>query len=111
VLVPNPEFKSQGDFSLDGNRLSNRPPLDYTYAGIGVYHPDCFASFQPGESFALGPWLRRQAEQQLLSGEVFTGLWMDIGTPERLQQLENLLHGESDADSGVLPSGTAGGKH
>lgn len=91
VLVPNPEFKQQGDFGVDDGYLSNHAPLDFTYAGIGIYNPCCFDQYQHGESFALGPWLREQAERQTISAEVYHGTWMDIGTPQRLQQLEHYL--------------------
>ncbi len=91
VLVPNPEFKEQGDFSVSNGYLSNHAPHEYTYAGIGIYNPNCFEQYQHGESFALGPWLRTQAEQQNITAEIYQGTWMDIGTPQRLQQLEHYL--------------------
>ncbi len=91
VLVPNPVFKDQGDFGLTESYLSNQPPLDFTYSGLGVYNPSCFAHIERGESFALAPWLRQQADLTAVSAEVYQGKWMDIGTPERLKQLENYL--------------------
>ncbi len=91
VLIPNPKFKHTGDFGIESGWLVNCSPADFTYSGIGIYCPSYFKRFTDGESFALGPILRREAEQKRISAEVYRGLWMDIGTPERLQQLRHML--------------------
>lgn len=91
VLVPNPSHHSAGDFSFnaDGIAAVEGSPK-YTYSGIGLYHPDLFASIPDGKS-ALAPLLKQAMLAQRISAELQTGFWMDIGTPERLAQLEHLL--------------------
>ncbi|WP_144392176.1 N-acetylmuramate alpha-1-phosphate uridylyltransferase MurU [Pleionea sediminis] len=91
VLVENPSFKEVGDFGICGSRLTNDLSQSFTYSGIGVYNPAFFQRYAAGSSFPLGPVLREQAEQQLVSAEVYRGCWMDIGTPERLHQINELL--------------------
>ncbi len=91
ILVPIPAFKSQGDFGLDNGLLKNAKHPKYTYAGIGVYNPHYFQQFDRGDSFALGPLLKQEAEHGRVSAQLYQGLWMDIGTPERLAELDTLL--------------------
>ncbi|MDD1631059.1 MAG: nucleotidyltransferase family protein [Methylococcaceae bacterium] len=91
VLVDNPEHHPQGDFGLDntGKVIENcREKL--TFSGIGLYRPELFSNTPPGSS-KLGPLLRQAIANQRVSGQKFAGFWMDIGTPERLQEL-NFLH-------------------
>jgi N-acetyl-alpha-D-muramate 1-phosphate uridylyltransferase len=85
VLVPNPPYKTQGDFVLNGGRVSNpKAGEGLTYSGIAVIHPRLFEGCQPG-AFALAPLLRRAADAGRVSGEHFAGQWVDVGTPERLE--------------------------
>lgn len=86
VLVPNPPHNLRGDFGLVGSRI-NDDGSQYTYSGISVLHPELFEGCKPG-SFKLAPLLRRAVDQGLVTGELFKGLWSDIGTPERLLSLE-----------------------
>jgi len=90
VLVPNPEHHPQGDFALaaDG-RVSEQGTARLTYSGIAVLHPALFDGCTPGE-FPLAPLLRRAMAQGRVSGECHSGLWMDVGTPERLAQAARL---------------------
>src|SRR5690606_8353351 len=89
VLVDNPEHHPQGDFSLDhGQVRAQRPGL--TYSGIAVLSPELFADCQPG-AFKLAPLLRQAMAQGAVSGEHFGGQWVDVGTHERLAQVEQLL--------------------
>jgi len=92
VLIPNPEHHPQGDFGLDARgRVDGAAQARLTFSGIGVYHPTFFAGIAAGERRALGPMLHAAAARGRLTGERFDGLWMDIGTPERLAQLRTLL--------------------
>lgn len=89
VLVPNPPHHPEGDFGLtpDG-RLSATPPR-YTFSGIAVLHPALFRGLAPGIRplrDVLHPAVRRGA----LLGEVYKGLWRDVGTPERLADVRAL---------------------
>lgn len=92
LLVPNPAYKADGDFSLDGDRLID--PLagkaSYTFSGISIHRPELFAGCTPGR-FPMLPLWRAASQRRQLSGEVFDGLWSDVGTPGRLAELEMLL--------------------
>ncbi len=87
VLIKNPEHHPQGDFCLAGNGLLSEHGADkLTYSGIGLYHPKLFAQIIPGK-LKLGSLLRQVMPDKKISGEKFNGFWMDIGTPQRLQEL------------------------
>lgn len=87
VLVPNPPHHPEGDFGLRDGRVGNGSPRRYTYAGIGVYHPDMFKDSVPG-AFPLAPLIRAAAERGEVTGELYSGAWIDVGTPERLGLLQ-----------------------
>lgn len=91
VLVPNPQHHPAGDFSLHNGFVSNDDIERLTFSGIGVYHPSLFADIGAGQRAPLGPMLKRLAEAGQVRGVVHRGLWMDIGTPERLDSLNRLL--------------------
>jgi len=90
VLVDNPPHHPEGDFALANGRLSTQGTPRYTYSGIGIYHPDLFRGCSGG-AFPLAPLLRAAMERGLVSGEHYLGRWLDIGTPERLQVLDQML--------------------
>lgn len=92
VLVPNPPHHAEGDFSLIEGRLGLDGPRRHTYSGIGVYRQELFDESAPGR-FPLAPLLRHAASQGLVSGELFSGKWLDIGTPARLDALQSYLAG------------------
>lgn len=97
VLVDNPPHHPQGDFVLDAGRLRNTgsrlstlgSPL--TFSGIGVYHRALFAHTPGGVNAPLAPLLRLAIDAGRVSGEHFAGRWVDVGTPERLQLLDESL--------------------
>lgn len=91
VLVPNPPHRPQGDFSLADGLVGNGGEPRYTYAGVAVMSPQLVAAVRPGEKAALAPLLRQAAEQRRISGELYSGLWQDVGTVERLRELEMIL--------------------
>jgi MurNAc alpha-1-phosphate uridylyltransferase len=88
VLVPNPEHNPEGDFALDGNRVIDNK--QYTFSGIGYYSPKLFKGLPYGKS-ALAPLLREAMKEGKVSGELYEGEWLDIGTPERLELLNAQL--------------------
>lgn len=92
VLVDNPPHHCAGDFALCAERVgeaqTGQPSL--TYSGIAVLAPALFAGCQPG-AFKLAPLLRRAMGAGLVSGERFAGRWVDVGTHERLAEVERLL--------------------
>jgi len=91
VLVPNPAHRAQGDFSLANGRVGGGSGARYTYAGVAVMSPRLVAPVQRGAKAPLAPLLYAAVDEQRLSGELFQGLWQDVGTPERLAQLETQL--------------------
>lgn len=92
VLVDNPAHHPQGDFCLQQERLSDarEGQANLTYSGIAVLAPALFAGCQPG-AFKLAPLLRRAMVDGQVSGERFAGRWVDVGTHERLAEVERLL--------------------
>ena len=91
VLVPNPEHHASGDFQLHpDNTLSFDGETKWTFSGIGIYSPTFFNT-APKDSTKLSALLRTAMLEKRVTGQVFEGFWMDIGTPERLQTLENHL--------------------
>jgi MurNAc alpha-1-phosphate uridylyltransferase len=95
VLVPNPAHHPEGDFDFAGGRLlpaaSPLPARRLTFSGIGVYHPRFFAALPDGHAAKLGPLLRSAAEEGRAGAECHPRHWTDVGTPERLQALIDLL--------------------
>jgi N-acetyl-alpha-D-muramate 1-phosphate uridylyltransferase len=88
VLVPNPAHHTKGDFTLLNGQVVDDSEPRYTYSGIGVYHPELFAGCREGR-FPLAPLLRMAMQTRQVTGEHYSGLWTDVGTTERLNQLNN----------------------
>jgi MurNAc alpha-1-phosphate uridylyltransferase len=89
VMVENPAHHSGGDFSLDGERVVYaNAEQTLTYAGIGVFSPSFFAGVQPGTVMKLRPLLDAAIAAGTLTGERFAGRWVDVGTPQRLAELD-----------------------
>ncbi len=86
VLVPKPSFKASGDFDLVEGRVQNSESPTLTFSGVAVYRPEFFAACEPGR-FPLAPMLQAAADEGKLSGEIYAGSWEDVGTPERLAQI------------------------
>jgi len=90
VLIPNPPHHPRGDFGLEGNVVVQRDSERLTYANVGIYRPEFFAGCAAGRFPLLEP-LNRAIAAHLVRGEVHRGAWSDVGTPERLAQLEARL--------------------
>jgi len=84
ILVPNPEHNPEGDFALDGNLVVDNK--QYTYSGIGYYSAKLFEGIPYGKSSTI-PLLRAAMKEGKVTGELYEGEWLDIGTPERLELL------------------------
>jgi MurNAc alpha-1-phosphate uridylyltransferase len=91
TLVNNPAHVPQGDFALNEvgriERKEASTAPTYTYSTIGLYRPDMVAGIEVGQKAALRPYLERAIDAGKLSGCHYKGAWTDVGTPERLQQL------------------------
>lgn len=91
VLVPNPPHRANGDFSLEGGMVGNDGSPRYTYAGVAVVSAQLVEPVKRGDKVPLAPLLRAAAARGLISGELFRGLWQDVGTAQRLAELEMQL--------------------
>jgi MurNAc alpha-1-phosphate uridylyltransferase len=104
VLVPNPPQHPNGDFVLDGGSIAAEPaqaarasaapaPVAgrLTFSGIGVYSPALFAGTRGDAPARLAPLLRAAALERRCGAERYDGRWTDVGTPERLAELEACL--------------------
>ncbi|MDX2506827.1 MAG: nucleotidyltransferase family protein [Gammaproteobacteria bacterium] len=100
VLVDNPEHHPEGDFYCRHHQVTDQePPFEgrrFTFSGIARYHPDFFHAIRAGKQ-ALAPMLRAAMAKQQVSGEIYQGLWWDIGTAQRLQELNNTQAAKSTA--------------
>ncbi len=83
VLVNKPPYLPQADFGLSKTSQLENTNLEFTFAGIGCYHPELFEGYKLGR-YSVTPILRELAEEGRASGEIYTGKWLDIGSPERL---------------------------
>jgi N-acetyl-alpha-D-muramate 1-phosphate uridylyltransferase len=116
VLVDNPPQHPNGDFALNETRIVPPPPLAplvrgkscsspdkgrlggvhvLTFSGIGIYRPDLFSQIPRGSIAPLAPLLRAQIALGKVSGEHHPGLWVDVGTSQRLQELDQQLRSSS----------------
>lgn len=88
VLVNNPEHHPNGDFGVRGDRIVNEAPK-FTFSGIGIYQPSLFSEITRGSVAPLAPLLRAQIALGKVSGEHHEGFWVDVGTPQRLAELDS----------------------
>jgi MurNAc alpha-1-phosphate uridylyltransferase len=91
VLVDNPPHHPGGDFALadDGGVSESGGGERLTYSGLAVLHPRLFEGCEPG-AFPIRPLLVRAMAASAVTGEHHRGQWLDVGTPERLQEAERL---------------------
>ncbi|MEN8107290.1 MAG: N-acetylmuramate alpha-1-phosphate uridylyltransferase MurU [Pseudomonadota bacterium] len=90
VLVDNPEHHPDGDFILSADRVTRGSGRRLTFSGIGVYRPALFEGCSAG-AFPLAPLLRKAMADDKVSGVHYQGVWYDIGTPERLQEVNDAV--------------------
>jgi len=94
VLVENPEHNPQGDFSLAGNGLvADDGDEKFTFSGVSVMSAMLFSGLD-ADKMALAPLLRDAMARQQVSGELYQGEWVDVGTPERLAKLDECVRRE-----------------
>ncbi|QWD98329.1 nucleotidyltransferase family protein [Polynucleobacter sp. MG-5-Ahmo-C2] len=90
LMVPNPAQHPEGDFFLKDSVVSNHGSAEaekLTFSGIGIYHKDLFKDLEIDVPAKLAPLLRVAMEQNKVFGEKYIGPWHDVGTPQRLQEL------------------------
>lgn len=107
VLIANPQHHPQGDFALDADGfLASDGASKLTFSGIGVYRPRFLAGWRDAigdvidntsgadetpPRFRLAPLLRAAMDRGAVTGESHAGRWTDVGTPQRLRELEDSL--------------------
>jgi MurNAc alpha-1-phosphate uridylyltransferase len=89
VMVNNPTHNPGGDFYFAGHSLHPKQGCKLTFSGIAIYHKSFFAQLSAGIK-PLAPMLRTAIEQELVGAQLFTGQWTDVGTPQRLTQLNEI---------------------
>ena len=99
ILVENPAHNPNGDFALSSSGLITNGSEQFTFSGIAVYQRQFFDNIDEDVS-ALGPLIRQHIVDETVSGEVYSGQWFDIGTPQRLEQLDAQLR--TDVNNGDL---------
>lgn len=90
LLTANPEHNLKGDFSIENSLAKNTGAPMYTYSGIGVFTAEFFDAMPQGRR-ALAPIIRTKILHSQVSAEVHHGRWLDAGTLQRIEQLEQLL--------------------
>ena len=95
VLVDNPDHHPDGDFALRRGKVLDDGEHKLTFSGIGIYRPELFASIVRGTKARLAPLLREQMAAGRVGGEHHHGLWLDVGTPQRLQELDQMLQNKA----------------
>ena len=88
VMVTNPAHHPSGDFTLSTGWIGDSAASRLTFSGIGIYSPALFAGIAPGTRARLAPLLREAMATRRVAGEFFDGRWTDVGTPQRLRELD-----------------------
>jgi MurNAc alpha-1-phosphate uridylyltransferase len=92
VLVDNPVHHISGDFSLSDGFLAEKDIKAYTFSGISVLKSSLITDYpQCRDHFPLGEVFRYYLSQRKITAEYYSGQWFDIGTVDRLRQLDNML--------------------
>ena len=86
VLVDNPTFHPRGDFCLEGDKLYRVEQNQFTFANIGVYRRELFDGCEPGR-FRLGDLLKKAVAESRVTGEYYSGIWHNLGTPKEMDAL------------------------
>ncbi|MCK9472770.1 N-acetylmuramate alpha-1-phosphate uridylyltransferase MurU [Sulfurimonas sp.] len=86
ILVPNPQHNPDGDFALHKNRVSNDIKRRFTFSGIGYYSAKLFEGLEC-KKMPLAPLLREAVKNGNVGGSLYEGKWHDIGTPQRLKEI------------------------
>lgn len=91
MMVDNPPQHPQGDFAFSNGELSLQGEPKLTFSGVAVYHPSLFTEITLGQVVKLAPLLQQAISQGLVTAEHHRGSWHDVGTPERLYELDRQL--------------------
>ena len=104
VLVPNPSYHPEGDMGLTEDSQVTRATRTYTFASFGVYRAELFQNIKPVRA-KLFPWLWQSVDAGRVSGELYKGLWLNVGDFDELERAEEELSKRKSSSSGAkLPS-------
>lgn len=106
LLIDNPEHNNGGDFAINNGLASEQPVGDadkYTFAGISVMSPKLVEGLVSGQPAALAPLLKQAMIKFQITAEVTTDNWIDVGTPERLTQVNEFIE-QNDIEHAGKPS-------
>ena len=94
VLTVNPDHNPEGDFALDGDKatLKSESLPNHTFAGLSVLSPKLVESVTAGEIAPLAPFLKNAMLEGRITGELMQDKWVDVGTMERLAQVNEYVH-------------------
>ena len=94
VLTVNPDHNPEGDFALDGDKanLESESLPNHTFAGLSVLSPKLVESVTAGEIAPLAPFLKNAMLEGRITGELMQDKWVDVGTMERLAQVNEYVH-------------------
>lgn len=91
VMVENPAHHPYGDFVLNNNQIELEGENKLTFSGIAIYQPEIFKEINIEPVAKLAPILKKLIDRGCISGEKYHGLWFDIGTPVRLEEINFFL--------------------
>ena len=92
LLIDNPPQHVKGDFAIADGMLKNEGKQMLTFSGVGIYHPALFADVVRGQPAKLAPLLRKAIDNNAATAQYYQGIWHDIGTPQRLKELDESLN-------------------
>ncbi len=95
IMVPNPSFHPEGDFGLDEKTSllqQKNQRNSFTFSGVSILSPLLIENYSGKcTKFPLGEAFREAILQKKISGELYCGHWSDVGTPQRLKELNDFL--------------------
>lgn len=95
LLVPNPAHHPDGDFTLVDGHVGETGGPKLTFSGVAAYHPSLFGALDPNAPAKLAPLLRAAMRGRQVTGALHTGHWFDVGTPQRLADVDALARSVS----------------
>lgn len=94
LLIDNPTHNNGGDFSINNGLASEQAIAEadkFTFAGISVMSPQLVDGLVQGQPAALAPLLKQAMMKFQITAEVIKDNWIDVGTPERLEQVNEFI--------------------
>jgi len=91
VMVPNPTYHPEGDFALVDGRLALDGAQRWTFGNIALYRTALFRELPQGRKLPMLPLYRQWIGRHWASGEVFSGTWANVGTPDELVRIDRIL--------------------